>query len=132
MATEPEATVFVIDDERDMREALDALLRSSGLRVALFESVEAFVAGGCIGRPGCLLLDVRLRGRSGFDFQADLVARGVDTPVILMSGHADASTAGRAIDNGALEFLIKPVAPRDVIAAVKRGLARDEAQRAAR
>ena len=129
MPVEGEPTVYLIDDDADVREALDALLRSIGLSVECFASVEAFLEAGRLGNPGCLLLDVRLSGQSGLAFQSELVGQGVETPVILMSGHADVPMAVRAMKNGAIEFLTKPVRPQDLIDAVNLALARDAARR---
>ncbi|WP_226575912.1 response regulator transcription factor [Acuticoccus sediminis] len=121
--------VFLIDDDRDIREALDALLRSVGLRVESFASVEDFTASGRLGEPGCLLLDVRLSGQSGLSFQAELASRGIDVPIIFMSGHADVPMAVRGMKAGAIEFLTKPLRPQDLIDAVNQGLARDVERR---
>ncbi|RAI01944.1 DNA-binding response regulator [Acuticoccus sediminis] len=124
--------VFLIDDDRDIREALDALLRSVGLRVESFASVEDFTASGRLGEPGCLLLDVRLSGQSGLSFQAELASRGIDVPIIFMSGHADVPMAVRGMKAGAIEFLTKPLRPQDLIDAVNQGLARDVERRGER
>ncbi len=126
-----EPTVFIVDDDPDIREALDALLRSVGLRVEAFASVEEYVASGALDQPGVLLLDVRLTGQSGIAFQAELGRRGIATPIVFMSGHADVPTAVRAMKGGAIEFLTKPVRPQDLIDAVHLGLARDEERRIA-
>lgn len=126
-----EPAVFIVDDDPDIREALDALLRSVGLRVASFDSVESYVASGALDRPGVLLLDVRLTGQSGIAFQAELARRGIATPIVFMSGHADVPMAVRAMKGGAIEFLTKPVRPQDLIDAVHLGLARDEERRIA-
>ncbi len=124
-----EATVFLVDDDGDIREALDALLRSVGLRVETFASVEAFRDSGRIGAPGCLLLDVRLTGQSGLSFQADLLREGHDVPIIFMSAHADVPMAVAALKAGACEFLTKPVRPQELIDAVNHAITRDETRR---
>ena len=124
--------VFLIDDDRDIREALDGLLRSVGLRVEAFASVEAFRDSGRVGAPGCLLLDVRLSGQSGLAFQAELRQGGHDTPIIFMSGHADVPMAVAALKSGAVEFLTKPLRPQELIDAVNHALAIDETRREGR
>ncbi|WP_075222684.1 response regulator transcription factor [Acuticoccus yangtzensis] len=124
MADEDGPAVFLVDDDDDVRIALDALLRSCGFRVEAFASVAAFKASGSFPAPGCLLLDVRLPGQSGISFQAELAEQGIELPVILMSGHADAASASRALELGAIAFLIKPVPPEELIDAVRTGLAR--------
>lgn len=123
-----EATVFLVDDDADIRDALDALLRSVGLKVETFSSVEVFRGSGRIGAPGCLLLDVRLSGQSGLSFQADLRRAGHDMPIIFMSAHADVPMAVAALKAGASEFLTKPVRPQELIDAVNHALAVDRAR----
>lgn len=123
------STVFVIDDDRDVREALDALLRSVGLRVETFATVDGLLQSGRLGAPGCLLLDVRLAGQSGLAFQTRLLEEGREIPVVFMSGHADVPTAVQAMKNGAIDFLTKPLRPADLIDAVNLALATDAARR---
>ena len=95
-------TVIVIDDDRDVREALENLVRSVGLRARLFESVREFLSAGHTDQPGCLVLDVRLPGRSGLDFHDDLVKANVHLPVIFISGFADVPMSVRALKAGAI------------------------------
>jgi FixJ family two-component response regulator len=104
--------VVVIDDDRDVREALQGLLRSVGLSVELFASVPEFLDSNRPDLPGCLVLDVRLPGRSGLDFHDDLVKAKVHLPVIFISGHADVPMSVRAMKAGAVEFLTKPIRHR--------------------
>src|SRR5258707_12898576 len=89
--SEAQPTVVVIDDDEEIREGLQGLLGSVGLRVELFDSVQEFLESARPDRPGCLVLDVRLPGRSGLDFNADLASVNVQMPVISISGHADRS-----------------------------------------
>jgi FixJ family two-component response regulator len=106
---EPQSTVVVIDDDREIREALEGLLRSVGLRVELFASVQEFLDSARPDFPGCLVLDVRLPGRSGLDFQGELAMANMHLPVIFINGHADVPMSVRALKAGAVEFLTKPV-----------------------
>lgn len=112
-------TVVVIDDDRDVRDSLQGLLRSVGLRVELFASVQNFLESDRPNLPGCLILDVRLPGRSGLEFYADLVKANVHLPVIFMSGYADVPMSVRAMKAGAVEFLTKPVRHQDLLDAIQ-------------
>jgi FixJ family two-component response regulator len=122
-------TVVVIDDDEGIREALQGLLRSVGLSVELFASVSEFLDSNRPDRPGCLVLDVRLPGRSGLDFHDDLVKARVHLPVIFISGHADVPMSVRAMKAGAVEFLTKPVRHQDLLDAIQRAIERDRARR---
>ncbi len=104
-----ESGVVVIDDDQDLREALTSFLQSTGLPTEAYGSVEAFRDSGRPFPPGCLVLDVWLPGQSGLEFQAELVERNVDLPIIFISGHADVPMCVRAMKAGAIEFLTKPV-----------------------
>jgi FixJ family two-component response regulator len=126
---EARPTVAVIDDDQDIREALQGLLRSVGLRVELFASVPEFLDRNRPDLPGCLVLDVRLPGRSGLDFHDDLVKAKVHLPVIFISGHADVPMSVRAMKAGAVEFLTKPVRHQDLLDAIQRAIERDSARR---
>jgi FixJ family two-component response regulator len=121
--------VVVVDDDLDIREALEGLLRSVGLRVELFASAQEFLDHPFPGRPACLVLDVRLPGRSGLDFHDDLVKRNMHLPVIFISGHADVPMSVRAMKAGAVEFLTKPVRHQDLLDAIQLAIERDRAQR---
>ena len=121
--------VVVIDDDQEIREALQGLLRSVGLRVELFGSVQEFLDSGHADVPGCLVLDVRLPGRSGLDFHEDLVKANIHLPVIFISGHADVPMSVRAMKAGAVEFLTKPVRHQDLLDAIQRAIERDRARR---
>jgi FixJ family two-component response regulator len=122
-------TVVVIDDDEGIREALQGLLRSVGLSVELFASVPEFLDSNRPDRQGCLVLDVRLPGRSGLDFHDDLVKARVHLPVIFISGHADVPMSVRAMKAGAVEFLTKPVRHQDLLDAIQRAIERDRARR---
>jgi DNA-binding response OmpR family regulator len=111
--------VAVIDDDDDTREALDGLLRSTGLRVEAFASVQAFLDRASPSAIGCLVLDVYLPGRSGLEFQADMVKAGLSLPIIFISGHADVHMSVRAMKAGATEFLTKPVRHEELISAIQ-------------
>ena len=126
---EAEATVVVIDDDPDIREALRGLLRSVGLGVELFSSVQEFLAAFQRERPGCLVLDVRLPGRSGLDLQEELAKANIRLPVIFISGHADVPMSVRAMKAGAVEFLTKPVRDQDLLDAIQLAIAKDRARR---
>jgi FixJ family two-component response regulator len=126
---EAEATVAVIDDDPDIREALRGLLRSVGLGVELFGSVQEFLGTARLDRPGCLVLDVRLPGRSGLDLQEELAKADIHLPVIFISGHADVPMSVRAMKAGAVEFLTKPVRDQDLLDAIQLAIAKDRARR---
>src|SRR5260370_33178250 len=127
---EAEATVAVIDDDPDIREALRGLVRSVGLGVELFASVQEFLGTARPDHPGCLVLDVRLPGRSGLDLQNELAKTNMRVPVIFISGHADVPMSVRAMKAGAVEFLTKPVRDQDLLDAIQLALAKDRARRA--
>lgn len=128
-AKELEATVAVIDDDPDIRDALRGLLRSVGLGVELFGSVREFLATARPDCPGCLILDVRLPGRSGLDLQDELAKANVHLPVIFITGHADVLMSVRAMKAGAVEFLTKPVRDQDLLDAIQLAIAKDRARR---
>jgi FixJ family two-component response regulator len=125
----PQPTVVVIDDELEVRIALDRLLRSVNLRVELFASVQEFLDSADPTGPGCLVLDVRLPGRSGLEFHDDLIKANVHLPVIFMSGYADVPMSVRAMKAGAIEFLTKPVRHQDLLDAIQLAIERDRARR---
>ena len=127
--SEAEPTVVVIDDDEEIREGLRGLLGSVGLRAELFASIQEFLDSARPDRPGCLVLDVRLPGRSGLDFQDDLTRANVHVPVIFISGHADVPMSVRAMKAGAVEFLTKPVRDQDFLDAIQRALNQDRIRR---
>ena len=124
-----ESTVFIIDDDRALRESLGRLLRSAGLDSQMFASVPEFLDADRPNSISCLVLDVRLPGRSGLDFQRELAAANVHLPIIFITGHGDIPMSGQAMKGGAIEFLTKPFRDQDLLDAIELGLARDRARR---
>ena len=123
--------VFVIDDDAAIREALDGLIRSIHLNVHTFGATKEFLEFPLPDAPGCIVLDVRLPGPNGLDFQRELTELGVDLPVIFITGHGDVPMSVRAIKSGAIEFLTKPFRDQDLIDAIHFGIERDDARRRA-
>lgn len=119
----------VIDDDASIREALDGLLRSIGLQTSLFASPEEFLKNTPPDAPCCLILDVRLPGRSGLDFLQELAREKIDIPVIFITGHGDISMSVKAMKAGAVEFLTKPFREQDMLDAVQLAIERDRARR---
>lgn len=124
-----EPTVIVIDDDEDIRLSLKDLMRSVGLRAEVFASVKEFLAAGRPDAPGCMVLDVRLPGRSGLEFQADLAAANIRLPIIFISGYADVPMSVRAMKAGAVEFLTKPIRHQDLLEAIQQAIERDRGRR---
>ena len=122
-------TVIVIDDDAEIRETLGDLLQSVGLHADLFASVQEFQDCGHPERPGCIVLDVRLPGRSGLDFQDDLVNAKIRLPIVFISGHADVPMSVRAMKAGAVEFLTKPVRHQELLDAIQAAIERDRGRR---
>src|SRR5437762_7384677 len=127
MMTEAIATVIVIDDDPAMRESIGGLLRSVGLQAKLLTSVDEFLTAGRPAEATCLVLDVRLPGRSGLDFQRELAAANIHLPIIFITGYGDIPMSVRAMKGGAIEFLTKPFRDQDLLDAIQLGLARDRA-----
>ncbi|AXB76657.1 response regulator transcription factor [Novosphingobium sp. P6W] len=125
-------TVHVIDDDPCIREALDGLFRAVGYPVRTFGATVDFVASGHHHSCGCLVLDVFLSGLNGLDFLAQFAGKAASMPVILMTGRADIPMAVRGVKAGAIDFLPKPFAVRDMLDAVASAMAKDAAQRAER
>ena len=98
-------TVFIIDDDSSVRDAVSLLLRTDGLNVAAFASAAAFLEAVTVQQPGCLVLDVRMPGMSGLDLQKQLRAQGCHMPILFMTGHGDVPMAIRAMKGGAFDFL---------------------------
>lgn len=125
-----DAVVHVIDDDESMRSSLDSLLRSTGMSVRTYESVSAFLEHVVPAQtPGCLVLDVRLPGISGLDFQQRLEGLGIRLPVVLMTGHGDIPMSVRAMKAGAVDFLAKPFRDQEMLDAVAVALERDRKSR---
>jgi RNA polymerase sigma factor (sigma-70 family) len=121
--------VFVIDDDPSVRTSLKFLISTVGLQVESFESAEAFLRGRLPDGPSCLVLDVRLHGMSGLDFQRELAARNLSTPIVFITGHGDIPMSVRAMKAGAVEFLTKPFRDQDLLDAIRIALERDQARR---
>lgn len=122
--------VVVIDDDPEFRASLGRLLRSVGLNPQLFASIADYLRFDAPDCPTCLVLDVRLPGRSGLDFQRDLAAANAELPIIFITGHGDIPMTVQAMKGGAIEFLTKPFRDQDLLDAVNLGLARDRVRRA--
>jgi FixJ family two-component response regulator len=126
LATVAERIVFVIDDDVGMRETLSSLFRSVGLRVELFGSAREFAQIKMPDAASCLVLDIRLPGVSGLDFQAELAKAGIRIPIIFMTGHGDIPMSVQAMKAGAIDFLTKPFRDQEMLDAVVRALDRDQ------
>ena len=124
------AIVAIIDDEEDVREALRGLLETVELKVDLFRSVDEFLQASKFHAPNCIVLDVRLPGPSGLDFQTELAAANGQTPIVFITGHGDIPMSVHAMKAGAVDFLTKPFRDQDLIDAVRRGIMHDRARRA--
>lgn len=127
-----EPTVFVVDDDPALCEALQWLLESAGFRVQTFSSAEAFLGAVHPDAPGCLLLDVRMRGMSGLELQARLAEKWPALPVIIITGHGDISMAVRAMKTGAVDFLEKPVSDSVLLERVRAALEQERRARQVR
>lgn len=121
--------VYIVDDDQLLRESLSSLLRSIGLRVEIFASVADFLAFKRLDVPCCLVLDVRLQGISGLDFQNELVRNEETLPIVFMTGHGDIAMTVRAMKAGAIDFLAKPFRDQDFLDAVALALSKDLEQR---
>lgn len=132
LRTKPESDgcVVVIDDDAGSRDALGRLLRSVGLHPQLFGSIAEFEAFDLPDSPTCLVLDVRLPGRSGLDLQQDFAMADIRLPIVFITGFGDIQMTVQAMKGGAVEFLTKPCREQDLLDAVNVGLARDRARRA--
>jgi FixJ family two-component response regulator len=124
MSAQDEVTVFIVDDDADVREALQELLESVGLHSQSFRSAQEFLAVGCGDAPSCLILDVRLPGISGLDLQHELKRRRTNIPIVFLTAHADVPMSVKAMKSGAVEFLTKPFRQQDLLDAVQRSLSR--------
>ena len=129
--SEYKPVVFVIDDSPSVRDALDSLIRSVHLNVQSFGSIEEFLQFKRPDAPGCIVLDVRLPGLSGLDFQREMAKSNIDLPVIFITGHGDVLMSVRAIKAGAIEFLTKPFRDQDLLDAIYLGIERDRSRRQA-
>lgn len=121
--------VFVIDDDASVRASIQGLLKSVGLRSESFETAQEFLSRKAADGPSCLVLDVRLPGGSGLDFQRKLTEAGIQIPIIFITGHGDIPMSVKAMKSGAVEFLTKPFRDQDLLDAIQQGLERDRARR---
>jgi FixJ family two-component response regulator len=132
MTNEERSTVFVVDDDASMRDALKNLLRSMELNVETFGSAKEFLSSQLSKGPGCLVLDVRLPGLSGLDLQRQLADANIQIPIIFITAHGDIQMSVRAMKAGAVEFLTKPFRDQDLLDAVQQAVDRDRATRVQR
>ena len=126
---EPDGIVLVVDDDVSVREALEGLIRSAGLRVETFASAQEFLARERADLPSCLVLDVRLPGLSGLDLQKRMAEANLEIPIIFITGHGNVPAAVQAMKAGALEFLTKPFTDRDLLEAIQQAIKRDRGAR---
>jgi FixJ family two-component response regulator len=115
-------TVFIVDDDRGMREAVQDLVESVGLRAQSFASGQEFLSAQPTGDPSCLVLDVRLPGMSGLDFQRRLAEAGIQIPIIFITAHGDIPMSVSALKSGAVDFLTKPFRDQDLLDAIRQAL----------
>jgi FixJ family two-component response regulator len=127
LAMTEQPTIIIVDDDPGIREALGSLIRSVGIQAKALASVPEFLNEGRPDGPTCLVLDVRLPGRSGLDFQRELLAANIRVPIIFITGYGDIPMSVQAIKGGAIEFLTKPFRDQDLLDAIQLGLARDRA-----
>jgi RNA polymerase sigma factor (sigma-70 family) len=121
--------VFVVDDDASVRSSIEFLLNTVGLQVESFDSAETFLRKRPPDKPSCLVLDVRLRGLSGLDFQRELAAKSIQIPIVFITGHGDIPMSVRAMKAGAVEFLTKPFRDQDLLDAIRVALEQDRAMR---
>jgi FixJ family two-component response regulator len=126
---EPQSVVFVVDDDASVRDAMQRLFLSVGLQAEVFASAAEFLRSKLADVPCCLVLDVRLPGLSGLDFQTELAKANIQVPIVFMTGHGDIPMTVKAMKAGAIEFLPKPFRDQDMLDAVRLGLERDRVRR---
>ena len=129
MSSRAHRTVFVIDDDPDIRAAMQRLLETVGLHAELFAAAQDFLQRKMPEAPSCLVLDLRLPGMSGLEVQRRLIEAGVKIPIIFITAHGDIPTSVRAMKSGAVEFLTKPFRDKDLLDAIEQALQRDERAR---
>jgi len=120
--------VYVVEDDASVRDALSLLLQLRGFSTAAFDSAEAFLHGHALGRPACVLADVRLPGMSGLELQRHLASRHAALPFVVMTAHGDVATARTALRDGAVDFLEKPIDEQDLFEAINVALRSDQEQ----
>jgi len=128
-ASSDEAVVYVVDDDRSVREATGNLLESVGLRVHCFETAQEFLRSPRPDAPACLVLDVRMPGLSGLDLQRELARTSTSIPIIFVTGHGDVPMSVQAMKAGAIEFLMKPFRDQELLDAIQKAMERDRAER---
>ena len=124
-----EITVFVVDDDKEVRDALQLLMESVGLLVETFGSAQEYLDQFDAERPGCLVLDIRMPGMSGLELQARLAAESVHPPIVIITGHGDVPMAVRAVQAGAVDFVQKPFNDQSLLDSVHRAIEQDAVQR---
>jgi FixJ family two-component response regulator len=129
MSSPTERTVFIVDDDPDIRASMRRLLKTVGLRTELFASPQDFLQRKMPQGPSCLVLDMRLPGMSGFEVQRSLIETGTNIPVIFITAHGDIPMTVKAMKSGAVEFLTKPFRDQDLLDAIEQALQRDQAAR---
>lgn len=129
MSSPTDRTVFIIDDDPDIRASMRRLLKSVGLRAELFASPQDFLQQKMPEGPSCLVLDMRLPGTNGLEVQRNLTKTGINIPVIFITAHGDIPMTVKAMKSGAVEFLTKPFRDQDLLDAIEQALQRDEAAR---
>jgi FixJ family two-component response regulator len=127
-----EATVFVVDNDANVRDAVARSIQTEGLKVKTFASAREFLDQVPPESPGCLVLDVRMPGLSGLELQTELKSRNIRTPIIFITGHGDIPMSVKAMRSGAMNFLTKPFKPSHLLAAIREALKQDECLQAAR
>jgi len=127
--SEQKAIVLIVDDDESVRKSLAGLIRSAGLSVKTFASAQQFLDGAREDAPSCLVLDVRLPGLNGLDLQQWMAEANIEIPIVFITGHGDIRTSVRAMKAGAVEFLTKPFADRDLLDAIEQAIERDRALR---
>jgi FixJ family two-component response regulator len=127
--SDAKSTVLIIDDDPALRASIGRLLRSLDLDALLFASVSEFLKSDLPDGPACLVLDVRLPGQSGLDFQRELVGANAQLPIIFITGHGDIPMSVQAMKGGAIEFLTKPFRDQELLDAIQLGLSRDRVRR---
>lgn len=125
-----QSAVFVVDDDPSILASLESLLASEGYIVQTFDSAQSFLEAKRPDLPACLVLDVRLRGASGLEFQRELIRNGILTPIVFITGHGDVPMSVAAMKAGAIEFLMKPFRDQDMLDAVHNGIEKDRRHRA--
>jgi len=126
---QPRAIVFVVDDDASVRESLRGLIRSIGLEVQTFTSAKEFLAARRVDGPSCLVLDIALPDLNGLELQRQMAEIGLEIPIIFVTGHGDIPTSVRAMKNGAVEFLTKPLDGKNLLDAIQVAIARDRIAR---